>query len=352
MQKPLFQKVEWIAMVVPDAMDAARLMCETYGIGPWKIVQYSDAANGNTKFVPLAGEAGAYLSAVCTLPGGIGLDFITPLQGESCYARFLRENGPGIHHLTVDGDYDACLEAFSQAGYQPEQISEIDGKELRAVVPHQDIMGSALEVRKQLGDSQLNPEPLEELIPDGSTAPLFDYFDQIGIVVPDVMKAAHVLNDLYGVGPHILLTFGEDRTGTYRPGECVCIEDVIFNGEKVEHFGSVALLSVGDSLNIQLEIMEPTTREGIHYECLRATGGMTQHLCMKQSLPYDEIKRRMDEAGYTRGQVCTVDTVETCLYSDHMEIFGFYLEAHKRPEDFTPPKVKFGTYPPDIDIEL
>ena len=43
--------------------------------------------------------------------------------------------------------------------------------------------------------------------------------------------------------------------------------------------------------------------------------------------------------GFTGGQVATIGTTETCLYADHMDLLGCYLEVHKRPENFAQPQV-------------
>ena len=81
------------------------------------------------------------------------------------------------------------------------------------------------------------------------------------------------------------------------------------------------------------------THLGIHYESLKRYGPTTHYLSLKHRLSYEEIKRRMDEAGFTEGQVATIGTTETCLYADHMDLLGCYLEVHKRPENFAQPQV-------------
>lgn len=358
-EKPLFTKVEQISMVVRDARASARFLCDTYGIGPWICVQFGDAGDGNDNWIPienvvLDGEnIGTYSidCCVCDLPSGIQIEIISPKAGDSVFARFLADKGPGIQHISINnGDYQETLDRMARAGYRPGQTATVDRDETCTFVDHKDVIGCYLEIHERPENftlPQVKPEFIPGPGPEDKPAvqPLFDDFDQIGIVVENVEHAVRVLNDEYGIGPWVLLDFGDCGRGEY-----VTTEHVVLDGKEIGSFATRA--AICDALNIQLEIMEPVSPKGVHYECLKKYGPMTQHLSMKQSLPYEEIKRRMDEAGFTGGQVATVDTTETCLYADHMDLLGMYLEVHKRPEVFVPPQVKFETYPPNLDIKL
>ncbi len=341
LKQPLFECVDAVAAVVPDAADCAKLFLETYGIGPWEcgVSSVTDVIRAGSP-----AEDYSFRRCRCLLPNDVSLEFITPLNGESDYARFLRDRGPGIHHISVSGqnDFRTVCRSMAEAGHPPAETGRILGG-LRAVVPHSDIVGCALEVHEP--ETEI-PEDVRYLPGPGKTpekTPLFTCFDQIGIVVPDAEAAARFLWDQYGIGPWVFLTFGGGE-GT------VSIENVVFEGNPVAQFSARTALSVG--LNIQLEIMTPLADGGIHTACLQRYGPMAQHLSVQQELPYEEIQRRMEEAGFGTGQVCTVDTTETCLYSDHMARCGFYLEAHKRPENFIPPQVPVSTWPPNLDIQL
>lgn len=358
-KKPLFSKVEQISMVVRDAKESARFLCDTYGIGPWLCVQFGDAGDGNDNWIPIEDvvldgeEIGTYSidCCVCDMPSGIQIEIISPKAGDSVFARFLKENGPGIQHISINnGDYEETLARMAKAGFRPGQVSTVDTKETCAFINHKDVIGCYLEIHKRPENFEL-PRVTPEFIPGPgpedrpTTPPLFDDFDQIGIVVPDVMKAVQVLNDEYGIGPWVLLDFGDCGRGSY-----VTTENVSVYGENIGHFATRA--AICDALNIQLEVMEPVSEQGIHSLCLKKYGGMTQHLSVKQSLPYEEIKKRMNDAGFRDGQVATIDTTETCLYCDHMDLLGMYIEVHKRPEVFVPPQVEIETYPPNLDIKL
>lgn len=126
--------------------------------------------------------------------------------------------------------------------------------------------------------------------------------------------------------------FGDCGQGGY-----VTAENVVQDGKPVGTLATRA--AICDALNIRIEIIEPVSQAGIHYESLKRYGPTTHYLSLKHRLSYEEIKRRMDEAGFTGGQVATIGTTETCLYADHMDLLGCYLEVHKRPENFAQPQV-------------
>ena len=54
---------------------------------------------------------------------------------------------------------------------------------------------------------------------------------------------------------------------------------------------------------------------------------------------------RMRCAGFRKGQTATIDRHETCTFIDHRDVFGCYLELHKRPDTFTYPQVELNYIP-------
>ena len=345
-QGPLFTKVEQVSMVVRDAVESARFLCDVYGIGPWTCVQFGDAGDGNDDWIPIENvmldgeEIGTYAidCCVCDLPSGIQLEIISPKRGDSVFVRFLEKYGPGIQHISINnGDYERTLSRMAAAGYQPGQTATVDRNEICTFVDHKDLVGCYLEIHKRpetFKFPEVKPVFLPGPGPDDkpATEPLFQDIDQVGIVVENVERTIRVLNDEYGIGPWILLDFGDCGQGGY-----VTAENVVQDGKPVGTLATRA--AICDALNIRMEIIEPVSQAGIHYESLKRYGPTTHYLSLKHRLSYEEIKRRMDEAGFTGGQVATIGTTETCLYADHMDLLGCYLEVHKRPENFAQPQV-------------
>lgn len=66
-------------------------------------------------------EAEGYTAAALEIPHAqIGFELIEPLGEDSFVARFLREHGPGFHHITVEvEDMEAVAAVLRQQGIEP-----------------------------------------------------------------------------------------------------------------------------------------------------------------------------------------------------------------------------------------
>lgn len=357
---PLFTEIQQISMVVRDARACARFLADVYGIGPWLCVQFGDAGDGGTNWIPVEDvvlegtPVGTYSidCAVCDLPCGVQLEIISPRAGESVFSRFLAQNGPGIQHLSINnGSYKETAARMKAAGYRLDQTARIDGRELCAFSDHRDLFGCYLEIHKRPEDFQY-PQVTPEFIPGPgpedrpAAAPLFRDLDQLGIVVEDVERAVRVLHDVYGIGPWILLDFGDCGRGK----SYVSTENVVLDGRAIGTFAARA--AICNALNIQLELIQPVSPQGVHAQCLARYGPMAQHISVVSDLPFETLEARVRRAGFSAGQSAVIDKTELCLYADHMDFLGLYIEAHRRPEFFVPPQVEFETYPPGLDISL
>jgi methylmalonyl-CoA/ethylmalonyl-CoA epimerase len=117
MDQPLFSDVVQIGIVVQSAEDTARRYQELLGITDWHFnevdTENGKGANFRSHGEPI--EAKALL--VWTQLGNVELELIEPKDQDSVYAKFLRERGPGIHHVMfATGDYDACLDRMQANG--------------------------------------------------------------------------------------------------------------------------------------------------------------------------------------------------------------------------------------------
>lgn len=66
-------------------------------------------------------EAEGYAGAVLDFPGKqLQMEILEPIGEEGFVARFLRERGPGFHHVTVEvGDVERAAEALRGRGIEP-----------------------------------------------------------------------------------------------------------------------------------------------------------------------------------------------------------------------------------------
>jgi len=80
----MVNKIDHIAIVVKDADEAIKLYSDMFG---FEVVETIDGPAGEFK-------------AVLVKAGDIMLEFLQPLTDEGSYARFLKERGGGLHHVS------------------------------------------------------------------------------------------------------------------------------------------------------------------------------------------------------------------------------------------------------------
>jgi methylmalonyl-CoA/ethylmalonyl-CoA epimerase len=113
MSQSLIKDVVQIGVVVADADACVARYRELLNLQDWNI-NYVDtgAGKGQNFFIgnkPVAAKAKiAWINI-----GNVELEIIEPRDEESIYAQFLRDRGPGIHHVMFAvSDYDQCNESM------------------------------------------------------------------------------------------------------------------------------------------------------------------------------------------------------------------------------------------------
>lgn len=97
-----FRQLKQIGFVVED-VDALVERWKSFGFESWTPVI---VVNGSTtEDMRQADEPIDYETKVAiNFDLGVELEFIEPVSDNSIYAVFLREHGPGLHHLQIDGE--------------------------------------------------------------------------------------------------------------------------------------------------------------------------------------------------------------------------------------------------------
>jgi hypothetical protein len=108
MRGPLFTDTLQISVVVRDLDATLRTYVHEYGIGPWDVYEF------NPETVRDMREHGQPVERSWRLAiahvGKVQWELVQPLDGDSIYATFLAEHGPGVHHVGVAvDDYDGTL---------------------------------------------------------------------------------------------------------------------------------------------------------------------------------------------------------------------------------------------------
>ena len=111
----MFTETIQIAIVVRDLDAAMRTYVHDYGIGPWEIFGFDP---GKVADMREDGEPveRSWRLAIAQV-GQVQWELIEPLDEESVYARFLAEQGGGLHHVGVAvPDFEETLAAQAERG--------------------------------------------------------------------------------------------------------------------------------------------------------------------------------------------------------------------------------------------
>ena len=114
MKQALFNDIVQLGMVVSDADAAVAKYRDMLGLEDWHI-NYVDSEKGKgSNFYRGDKSIKAKAKIAWINIGHVELELIEPQDEDSVYAKFLREKGPGIHHVMfATPDYDACAEAMA-----------------------------------------------------------------------------------------------------------------------------------------------------------------------------------------------------------------------------------------------
>ncbi len=142
----MFTKVIQIAFVVRDLDAAVGTYSKVYGIGPWKISEISSNTvedlykhDSRTDF--------SYRVAMCDI-GDLEWELVQPLDDGSIYSDFLKEKGPGLHHVAfATDDYDKAGDAMRSGGKRVLSSGNWDGLRF-AHFDTEDDLGFVLELFK------------------------------------------------------------------------------------------------------------------------------------------------------------------------------------------------------------
>jgi catechol 2,3-dioxygenase-like lactoylglutathione lyase family enzyme len=115
MSQPLFNDIVQIGIVVKNVDTTVAQYRELLGIQDWHINFVDTATGKGSNFrkgdKPIIARAKiAWINI-----GNVELEIIEPRDEESVYAQFLRDKGPGIHHLMfATSDYDKCSTTMAE----------------------------------------------------------------------------------------------------------------------------------------------------------------------------------------------------------------------------------------------
>lgn len=142
---PVFTQTMQIGIVISDLDAAIRNYEENYGIGPWTIHQFTPEEVKMWRDENGTSEKPAASRFAAAMVGGVQWELIQPLDDKSIFAKFLKEKGPGVHHIAVvTPDYKKTLQAEAKRGNELVMDCELGGQ-------YEGIKVSYLGTQKELG---------------------------------------------------------------------------------------------------------------------------------------------------------------------------------------------------------
>lgn len=231
MTKPLFHKIDQVAVVVEDALATVRYLMKEFGIGPWIHIQFGDAHDGSSKWASIedcvteGDPIGTYCiqCCCCSMPNGVELEVISPVNGSSIFARYLKRHGPGVQHISiVQDDFDETIARMKAAGFSQGQLATVAKDETCAFIEHLSVLGTYLELHRR--PAVFNPPPADmvEFFPGPSLEVLpaepkvFPQIESINITVADLDASLNVMRGQYGFEEWELGETELARTAVYR----------------------------------------------------------------------------------------------------------------------------------------
>ena len=119
--KSVFSKLVQIGVIVKDMNETIKRL-QSYGIGPFEHRAVPAGAKEYYKGNPM--EATFKIAAVNV--GGVELEFIQPVDGDSPHMEFLKEKGEGIQHLAFAVDnLDEDIENLKKKGASVQMQSDL-----------------------------------------------------------------------------------------------------------------------------------------------------------------------------------------------------------------------------------
>jgi len=164
---------------------------------------------------------------------------------------------------------------------------------------------------------------IEVMNMDKST-PVFDEIGQISIIVRDIKESIRRYNDRYGIGPWVVLHFSQDNTSEM---------EVRGKPEPFELY-----LGLCDSLNVQLELIQPVSKNTTYWEFLEKHGPGLHHMCLNSKEGFSSIVEKLKALGQEDFLLGARDSGDMYFtYIDLIDDIGIIAELCDPPEDFILP---------------
>jgi hypothetical protein len=251
-----------VAIAVKDLQATAENYWKLLGIGPWDIYDWEFPRVTERMYHGKRSWAREKIALVQV--GGVELELVQPVEGESIYQDFITKHGEGIHHIqfkdekveevaaTLEGQGFPCLQSgrFGDRG----AYYYMDTKPL----------GAIWEPIREAGDKATG---VVKFPAKGETSPArvkVKKLTQIAIAVHDLRATLESYWKLLGIGPWVIYDWEFPR-----------VMDRTYHGQRSWARETIAMTMVGD---VELELVQPIQGDSIYQDFLDEHGEGLHHL--------------------------------------------------------------------------
>ena len=159
MMPPVLKELSQVSFIVKDVDAMVKLYYDVYGIGPWKTWIFSPE---NVNDMQIFGKNLGYKMRVAvSLINGVEFELIQPLDDVSIYAKFLKEQGEGFHHVAyIVDEYDKKMEYMKSIGVKVSMSGVWLGKHSWVYLTTDEDLKQIVELNYDQPDF-VQPDPLE-----------------------------------------------------------------------------------------------------------------------------------------------------------------------------------------------
>jgi methylmalonyl-CoA/ethylmalonyl-CoA epimerase len=150
--KAQFKACTQIGAVVSDLDQTMRVLTDVFGLGPWRVFDWPPPDRTDIEEYYYGERIHCKCRKAFADMGAVELELVQPVAGESIYADFLREHGPGLHHIRFNvPEMEPVVEYMAQSGFQVSQMgSGLRPGTLWANFTTEKLVGFTMEVMKYL----------------------------------------------------------------------------------------------------------------------------------------------------------------------------------------------------------
>jgi methylmalonyl-CoA/ethylmalonyl-CoA epimerase len=121
--KDQFKVCMQIGAVVADVDQTVKALTEVFGFGPWRVFDWPPPGRSDVEEYYYGKRVYFKARKAFADMGQVELELIQPVEGESIYTDFLKEHGPGLHHIRFNvPEHEPVIKYLAQQDIEVSQM--------------------------------------------------------------------------------------------------------------------------------------------------------------------------------------------------------------------------------------